>query len=146
MPGAAARAKAKNEVGLRRRIPLIRTSMRGGAVASRADRGRGGSTWRGPPLLFFSTECKVRLGAVADDETRTQRADRMSLDVRLHVLRRHQSHFVAKRAQLPPPVVRRRARLQVTRQGGSRLKNARTCARRSCLRRTVAPSASPPST
>src|SRR5262249_50147478 len=27
-----------------------------------------------------------------------------------------------------------------TRQGGSRLKNARTCARRSCLRRTVAPS------
>jgi hypothetical protein len=23
------------------------------AVASRADRGRGGSTWRGPPLLFF---------------------------------------------------------------------------------------------
>jgi hypothetical protein len=27
--------------------------MRGVAVASRADRGRDGSTWRGPPLLFF---------------------------------------------------------------------------------------------
>jgi hypothetical protein len=36
----------------------------------------------------------------------------VALDVRLHVLRRHQSHLVAKRAQLPPPVVRRRARLQ----------------------------------
>src|SRR5262245_12091723 len=33
-----------------------------------------------------------------------------------------------------------------TRQGGSRLKHARTCARRSCLRRTVAPSASTPCT
>src|SRR5215469_13543513 len=31
----------------------------------------------------------------------------VALDVRLHVLRRHQSHLVAKRAQLPPPVVRR---------------------------------------
>src|SRR6516164_9542503 len=36
----------------------------------------------------------------------------VALDVRLHVLRRHQSHLVAKRAQLPRPVVRRRARLQ----------------------------------
>src|SRR6516225_2277612 len=36
----------------------------------------------------------------------------VALDVRLHVLRRHQPHLVAKRAQLPPPVVRRRARLQ----------------------------------
>src|SRR5262249_17513003 len=36
----------------------------------------------------------------------------VALDVRLHVLRRHQSNLVAKRAQLPRPVVRRRARLQ----------------------------------
>src|SRR6202008_4043349 len=70
----------------------------------------------------------------------------VALDVRLHVLRRHQSHLVAKRAQLPPPVVRRRARLQANRQSGSRLKNARTCTRRSCLRRTVAPAASTPCT
>src|SRR5262249_44861224 len=31
--------------------------------------------------------------------------------------RRHQSHLVAKRAQLPPPVVRRRARLQADQTG-----------------------------
>src|SRR5262245_43027988 len=41
----------------------------------------------------------------------------VALDVRLHVLRRHQSHLVAKRAQLPPPVVRRRARLQANQTG-----------------------------
>src|SRR5262249_39309660 len=41
----------------------------------------------------------------------------IALDVRLHVLRRHQSHLVAKRAQLPPPVVRRRARLQANQTG-----------------------------
>src|SRR5262249_41984085 len=41
----------------------------------------------------------------------------VALDVRLHVLRRHQSHLVAKRAQLPRPVVRRRARLQANQTG-----------------------------
>src|SRR5262249_39493660 len=41
----------------------------------------------------------------------------IALDVRLHVLRRHQSHLVAKRAQLPRPVVRRRARLQPNQTG-----------------------------
>src|SRR5215472_5016232 len=41
----------------------------------------------------------------------------VALDVRLHILRRHQSHLVAKRAQLPPPVVRRRARLQANQTG-----------------------------
>src|SRR6516162_7070993 len=41
----------------------------------------------------------------------------VALDVRLHVLRRHQSHLVAKRAQLSPPVVRRRARLQANQTG-----------------------------
>src|SRR5262249_8318 len=41
----------------------------------------------------------------------------VALDVRLHVLRRHQSHLVAKRTQLPPPVVRRRARLQANQTG-----------------------------
>src|SRR5262249_28524662 len=35
----------------------------------------------------------------------------------LHVSRWHQSHLVAKRAQLPPPVVRRRARLQANQTG-----------------------------
>src|SRR5262245_42584300 len=41
----------------------------------------------------------------------------VALDVRLHVLRRHQSYLVAKRAQLPRPVVRRRARLQANQTG-----------------------------
>src|SRR5262249_40814688 len=41
----------------------------------------------------------------------------IALDVRPHVLRRHQSHLVAKRAQLPRPVVRRRARLQANQTG-----------------------------
>src|SRR5262249_25429943 len=41
----------------------------------------------------------------------------VALDVRLHVLRRHQSHLVAKRAQLPRPVMRRRARLQANQTG-----------------------------
>src|SRR5262249_45529800 len=41
----------------------------------------------------------------------------IALDVRLHVLRRHQSHLVAKRAQFPCPVVRRRARLQANQTG-----------------------------
>src|SRR5215468_2401959 len=41
----------------------------------------------------------------------------VALDVRLHVSRWHQSHLVAKRAQLPPPVVRRRARLQANQTG-----------------------------
>src|SRR5262249_1096318 len=46
-----------------------------------------------------------------------------------HVLRRHQSHLVAKRAQLPPPVVRRRARLQANqtwRQSTEERQNLRT--------------------
>src|SRR5262249_41941303 len=53
----------------------------------------------------------------------------VALDVRLHVLRRHQSHLVAKRAQLPPPVVRRRARLQANstgRQSTEERQNLRT--------------------
>src|SRR5215471_1675748 len=41
----------------------------------------------------------------------------IALDVRLHILRRHQSHLVVKRAQLPRPVVRRRARLQANQTG-----------------------------
>src|SRR5262249_37962603 len=41
----------------------------------------------------------------------------VALDVRLHVLRRHQSPLVAKRAQLPRPVVRRRERLQAKQTG-----------------------------
>src|SRR5262249_16248940 len=41
----------------------------------------------------------------------------VALDVCLHVLRRHQSHLVAKRAQLARPVVRRRARLQANQTG-----------------------------
>src|SRR6266540_4231738 len=36
----------------------------------------------------------------------------IALDVRLHVLRRHQPHLMAKRAQLARPVVRRRTRFQ----------------------------------
>src|SRR5262244_4161251 len=53
----------------------------------------------------------------------------VALDVRLHVLRRHQSHLVAKRPQLPPPVVRRRARLQANstgRQSTEERQNLRT--------------------
>src|SRR6516164_1997405 len=53
----------------------------------------------------------------------------IALDVRLHVLRRHQSHLVAKRAQLPRPVVRRRARLQANqtaRQSTEERQNLRT--------------------
>src|SRR5499433_3124281 len=41
----------------------------------------------------------------------------VALDVRLHVLRRHQPHLMPKRAQLPRPVVRRRARLQAKQTG-----------------------------
>src|SRR5262245_12994694 len=41
----------------------------------------------------------------------------VALDVRLHVLRRHQSHLMPKRAQLPRPVVRRRAGLQANQTG-----------------------------
>ena len=41
----------------------------------------------------------------------------IALYVRLHVLRRHQPHLMAQRAQLPPPVVRRRARLQANQTG-----------------------------
>jgi len=41
----------------------------------------------------------------------------VALDVGLHVLRRHQSNLVPKRAQLPRPVVRRRARLQANQTG-----------------------------
>src|SRR5262249_15648710 len=36
----------------------------------------------------------------------------IALDVRLHVLRRHQPHLVPKRAQLASPVMRRRTRFQ----------------------------------
>jgi hypothetical protein len=36
----------------------------------------------------------------------------IALDVRLHVLRRHQPHLVPKRAELASPVVRRRTRFQ----------------------------------
>src|SRR5262249_45420722 len=53
----------------------------------------------------------------------------VALDVRLHVLRRHQSNLVAKRAQLPRPVVRRCARLQANqtgRQSTEELQNLRT--------------------
>src|SRR5262245_18144819 len=53
----------------------------------------------------------------------------VALDVRLHVLRRHQSHLVPKRAQLPRPVVRRRARLQANqtwRQSTEERQNLRT--------------------
>src|SRR5262245_27729938 len=41
----------------------------------------------------------------------------VALDVRLHVLRRHQPYLMAKRAQLPPPVVRCRACLQANQTG-----------------------------
>src|SRR5262245_4897524 len=53
----------------------------------------------------------------------------VALDVRLHVLRRHQPHLMAKRAQLPRPVVRRRARLQANqtwRQSTEERQNLRT--------------------
>src|SRR5262249_28483421 len=53
----------------------------------------------------------------------------VALDVRLHVLRRHQSHLMPKRAQLPRPVVRRRARLQANqtwRQSTEERQNLRT--------------------
>src|SRR5262245_59722718 len=53
----------------------------------------------------------------------------VALDVRLHVLRRHQPHLMAKRAQLPPPVVRCRARLQANqtwRQSTEERQNLRT--------------------
>src|SRR5215469_8304784 len=36
----------------------------------------------------------------------------VALDVRLHILRRHQPHLIAKRTQLPRPVVRRRTCFQ----------------------------------
>src|SRR5262245_65556594 len=52
-----------------------------------------------------------------------------ALDVRLHVLRRHQSHLVAQRAQLARPVVRRRTRLQpdhTARQSTEERQNLRT--------------------
>jgi hypothetical protein len=68
------------------------------------------------------------------------------LHIGFYVLRRHQPHLMTQRAQLTRPVVRRRARLQPTRQRGNRLKNTNTCARRSCRRRTVAPTASTPCT
>src|SRR5262245_9076525 len=41
----------------------------------------------------------------------------VALDVRLHVLRRHQSNLVAKRAQLPRPIVHGRACLQANQTG-----------------------------
>src|SRR5262249_49128340 len=53
----------------------------------------------------------------------------VALDVRLHVLRPHQPHLMAKRAQLPRPVVRRRARLQANqtwRQSTEERQNLRT--------------------
>src|SRR5262249_26579078 len=53
----------------------------------------------------------------------------VALDVRLHVLRRHQSHLVPKRAQLARPVVRRRACLQANqtwRQSTEERQNLRT--------------------
>src|SRR5262249_51544624 len=53
----------------------------------------------------------------------------VALDVRLHVLRRHQSHLVAKRAQLPRPVVRRPTRLHpnhAARQPAEERQNLRT--------------------
>ena len=56
-------------------------------------------------------------------------------------------------ASLLPVIQRRRLEFQrlsrmraLEKQRGSRLKNDRTCARRSCLRKTVAPSASTPCT
>jgi hypothetical protein len=36
----------------------------------------------------------------------------VALDVRLHILRRHQPHLMPKRAQLARPVMRRRTRFQ----------------------------------
>src|SRR5215472_353295 len=53
----------------------------------------------------------------------------VALDVRLHLLRRHHSNLVAKRAQLPRPIVRRRARLQANqtwRQSTEERQNLRT--------------------
>src|SRR5215472_3464765 len=53
----------------------------------------------------------------------------VALDVRLHVLRRHQSHLVAQRAQLARPVVRRRTRFQpdhTARQSTEERQNLRT--------------------
>src|SRR4051794_36570357 len=70
----------------------------------------------------------------------------VALHIGFHVLRWHQPHLVAQRTQLPRPVVSRRTCLHAHKQRGSLLKNARTCARRSCLRTTVAPSASTPCT
>src|SRR5262245_65882049 len=43
----------------------------------------------------------------------------VALDVRLHVLRRHQPHLVTKRAQLASPVMGRRTRFQPDHTAGN---------------------------
>ena len=65
----------------------------------------------------------------------------ITLDVRLHVLRRHQPHLVPKRAELASPVVPRRTRFQPDHTPRSAAEEG---PRRSRLRRTVVPCASMP--
>jgi hypothetical protein len=46
-------------------------------------------------------------------------AEQQALDVRLHVLRRHQPHLMAQRAELARPVMRRRTRFQPDHTAGN---------------------------
>src|SRR3954454_17477878 len=70
----------------------------------------------------------------------------VALHIGFHVLRWHQPHLVAQRTQLPPQSCAVAQASIPTRQRGSFQKNASNCARRSCSRTTVAPSASTPCT
>ena len=63
------------------------------------------------------------------DRRRIRRVVLVALDVGLHVLRRHQTYLMAKRAQLPRPIMRRRASLQAdqtARQSVEERQNLRT--------------------
>jgi hypothetical protein len=84
---------------------------------------------------------------VAHRRTRYRLADRLgvtriglpALDVSLHIGRGHQTHLVAKLADLARPIVARTARLDSHQARSSCSKNRSTCARRSFLRTTTSP-------
>src|SRR5262249_53082101 len=97
--------------------PLPATVQKHGSLlVSRLDRHK---AHRRPPNRLANRSPIYRIGGIVLG----------ALDVGLHVLRWHQSHLVPKRAQLPRPVVRRRARLQANqtwRQSTEECQNLRT--------------------
>src|ERR1700747_3764 len=92
--------RAAPAVALRQRLPAT-MQQHGSLLVSRLDRHKGHRRALNRPAN------RLRISGIV----------LVALDVRLHVLRRHQSHLVAKRAPLPRPVVRRRARLQANQTG-----------------------------